>query len=199
MDNKYFFMAVLLAAAVWVPWFILYERKRTSTLEAVLIAVLVAFAALGRIVFAGLPHFKPVTAIVVIAGASLGCGPGFMTGALTAVVSNMYYGQGPWTPFQMAVWGIIGMLAGLFGEYIRKSTLGLIAFGAICGVLYSLLMDICTVFMAEEGFTLARYIFYIFASLPVMVIYSVSNVIFLWILGKPMCRKLARIKQKYLN
>ncbi len=199
MDNKYFFLALLLSAAVCAAWLFGYERKKGSTLETVLIAVLVAFASLGRVVFAALPHFKPVTAIVIISGASLGPGAGFVTGALTAAVSNMYYGQGPWTPFQMAAWGLIGALSGIIGKYIRKSTPKLIAFGVLCGVLYSLLMDVCTVLMSGESFSPARYVFYVSASLPVMAVYAVSDGIFLWLLGKPMCRRLDRIRIKYIE
>ncbi len=198
MSNKYFILAAVISVAICAVWLALYERKKASNLEAVLVAVMTAFASLGRLIFAGLPHFKPITAIVIISGASLGAVPGFVTGALTAAVSNMYYGQGPWTPFQMASWGIIGMLSGIFGEHIRKERWRLIVFGALCGVLYSLLMDICTVFMAGEGFSFGRYALYVTASLPVTVTYAVSNAVFLWLLGRTMCRRLTRIRVKYL-
>ncbi|MGN1097345.1 MAG: ECF transporter S component [Clostridia bacterium] len=197
MNNKYALMALGLAVLVCAPILICYERKKVSTSEIVTIAVMTALSSAGRIAFAAIPGFKPVTALVIISGVSLGGGAGFMTGALSAVVSNMYFGQGPWTPFQMAVWGIIGLVAGLLGKYIQKSTCLMLVFGAAAGAVYSLLMDICTVLLAGEGFSLKLYLAAVGTSLPFMFIYAVSDVVFLWILGKPMCRKLARLKLKY--
>lgn len=199
MNNKYLLIALALSAALCLPWFIRYERKKAPALEAVLVALMVAFASLGRIAFAALPHFKPITAIVTIAGASLGPGSGFMTGALSAFVSDMYYGQGPWTLFQAASWGIIGMLSGCFGEPIRKHLPVMLVFGVLSGAIYSLIMELCTVYTAGEAFSLARYLAYAAAGLPVMAAYIISNVVFLWLIGPPLCRRLARIKKKYLG
>lgn len=199
MNGKYMLAAVGLSLLVCLPWLALYERKKASVAEAVLVAVMAAFSTAGRVIFAALPHFKPVTALVVVTGASLGAGPGFAAGALTAAISNMYFGQGPWTFFQMAAWGLIGMAAGLLGEHIQRSRARLVAFGAASGAAYSLLMDSCTALMAGEGFGLAKYAAFAAAGAPVAAVYAVSNAVFLWILGRPFCKKLVRIKRKYIQ
>lgn len=90
-----------------------------------LIAVMTAMSVAGRFVFAALPGFKPVTAVVVLCGMYLGADAGFICGALSALISNCYFGQGPWTPFQMLVWGIIGLVAGLSGKQLQKAGLRL--------------------------------------------------------------------------
>lgn len=197
MKNKYMLIAVWLSLALCLIWFLLYGRKKRSTLKAVLIAVLVAAGTAGRAVFAVIPAFKPVTAIVIAAGAGLGAEAGFMTGALTAALSDMFFGQGPWTPFQMAVWGIIGIISGIFGKYIQKSRIFMLAFGALSGVLYSILMDIYTLFASGDDISIGRYIFYVGAGLPTTAVYAVSNVVFLAVLGSFTVRKLLRIKHKY--
>jgi energy-coupling factor transport system substrate-specific component len=91
-----------------------YERTRPDARIVALVATLAAFAALGRIAFAAIPNVKPTTDIVLVAGYALGAGPGFVVGALAALVSNFFFGQGPWTPWQMAGWGATGLIgAGL--------------------------------------------------------------------------------------
>lgn len=165
----------------------------------VVIAVMIALSVVGRFLFLAVPGFKPVTAIVIITAVYFGAEAGFLVGALTALISNMYFGQGPWTPFQMFSWGVIGLLAGL--PYIRTYLLqnkGLIMlFGIFAGVLFSLLMDVWTVLSIDGVFNIKRYITMVGLSIPFMVTYAVSNVIFLLLTIKPIGDKLARIKLKY--
>ncbi len=199
MNGKYMLAAVGLSLLVCLPWLALYEKKKASVTEAALVAVMTAFSTVGRVIFAAAPHFKPVTALVIVTGASLGPSAGFAAGALTAAISNMYFGQGPWTFFQMAAWGLIGMAAGFLGEHIRGIRGRLVAFGAVSGAAYSLLMDFCTALMAGDSLSPAKYAAFAVAGLPVTAVYAASNAVFLWILGRPFCRKLARIKRKYIQ
>jgi energy-coupling factor transport system substrate-specific component len=91
-----------------------YERVRPDARIIALVGTLAAFAALGRIAFAAVPNVKPTTDIVLISGYALGGGPGFAIGALAGLSSNFFFGQGPWTPWQMAAWGATGIFgAGL--------------------------------------------------------------------------------------
>ena len=157
-----------------------------------------ALAVAGRIVFLPLPSVKPVTAIVIFTGMYFGAEAGFMTGALSAVVSNMFFGQGPWTPFQMLSWGIIGFIAGIIAPLLKKGRLPLCIYGLLSGIAFSLIMDIYTVMWQEQGgFNILRYMLYVAASLPMMITYAVTNVIFLLLLAGPVGRRLSRITVKY--
>ena len=186
--------AVLLAC---LPFFIRFEKKETDAKTLILISVMIALSVVGRFIFSPLPGFKPVTAMTVLTAMYFGSDAGFMTGALTAVISNFYFGQGPWTPFQMFSWGIIGLLAGIFAEKLKKSKVFLSVFGALAGILYSLLMDIWTVLWADGYFNFARYLAALVSSLQFTVLYAVSNVIFLLLLSKPTGKILQRVKTKY--
>ena len=105
------FGILALALAAGFAW---YERDRPDARIVALVGTLAAFAALGRIAFAAVPNVKPTTDIVLITGYALGGGPGFVVGALAGLTSNFFFGQGPWTPWQMAAWGATGVLgAGL--------------------------------------------------------------------------------------
>jgi hypothetical protein len=99
-----------------------YERQRPDARIVALVGTLAAFAALGRIAFAAVPNVKPTTDIVLIAGYALGGAPGFAVGALAALTSNFFFGQGPWTPWQMAAWGATGILGALLAWSMRART-----------------------------------------------------------------------------
>lgn len=120
-----------LALAVGFGW---YERSRPDARVVALVATLAAFAALGRIAFAAVPNVKPTTDIVLISGYALGGGPGFVVGALAGLTSNFFFGQGPWTPWQMAAWGLTGVLgAGL--AVITARRIGRWPLALMCGLI----------------------------------------------------------------
>ena len=99
------FLVLGLALAAGFAW---YERAHPSARVLALVATLAALAALGRIAFAPLPSVKPTTDIVLLTGYVLGGAPGFAVGAVGALASNLFFGQGPWTPWQMVGWGGVG-------------------------------------------------------------------------------------------
>lgn len=196
-DKYYSWLSLLVAVLSCVPLFYAFERKESNSKELTVIAVLVALSVIGRFVFAWVPGFKPVTAITVIAAIYLGREAGFAVGALSAVASNFYFGQGPWTPFQMFAWGFLGFLAGVLAKPLQKNKILLCIFGALAGIVYSLTMDIWTTLWADGYFNLSRYMASVIAALPVTASYGISNVIFLLALSKPVGKMLSRLKTKY--
>lgn len=197
-DRKYNIISIIIALLSCVPFFVHFEKGKSGAREMIVIAVMSAFSVVGRLIFAPIPAFKPVTAITIISGVALGPEAGFIVGSMTAVVSNMFYGQGPWTPFQMFVWGFIGFLAGVIFRKSKKPNRILLSIvGAFGGVLFSLLMDIWTTLSLDGEFLLSRYLVNVASSLSFMAIYAVSNIVFLIILAQPFLEKLNRIKIKY--
>lgn len=196
-EKAYAWISLCVAILSCLPLFYAFERRESAAGELTVLAVMIAISAVGRMIFIWLPGFKPITAVTVIAAIWLGKEAGFAVGALSAVVSNFYFGQGPWTPFQMFAWGLIGFLAGALGKPLRRNRLLLCLFGAIAGVLYSMTMDVWMTLWMDGGFNLSRYIAYALTSLPTTAEYAVSNVIFLLLLAKPIGEKLERIKKKY--
>ena len=115
--SGFWFASAAASVLCCIPFFLSFEKRAPSAGELVLIAVMTAFSAAGRFIFAPVPFFKPVSAIVALAARHLGPQAGFMIGALSAVISNIWFGQGPWTPFQMLCWGLIGAAAGILGKH----------------------------------------------------------------------------------
>lgn len=169
------------------------ERKNIGSRRMVITAIMTALAVFGRFI----PLFKPITAICVMAAMYLGAETGFLSGALSVLVSNIYFGQGPWTPFQMLGFGLIGLFAGYLSGPLKRSAVLLLIYGVLSGAAYSLIMDVWTVLWYNGGFDGGLYLTAIVSALPFTVLYAVSNAVFLLLLRKPVGNKLCRIKIKY--
>ena len=196
-DRQYAIVSLIIVLLTCVPFLISFERGRHPARRVVLLAVMVSLSVAGRFIFAPVPFFKPVTAMVVISAICFGSEFGFMTGALSAIVSNMYFGQGPWTPFQMFAWGLIGFFAGILSNPIKRNRLFLILYSAVSGVVYSLIMDIWTTLWADGAFNPDRFFASVVTSLPVMAVYVVSNVLFIIVLFPLFNKRIERLKDKY--
>ena len=194
-----FTVALVCAVIIILGYFLCFELKKPSVQRIMPIVILVALGSVGRIVFAFIPQVQPTTVIVIIAGAALGSSDGFMTGALCALVSNVILGQGPWTPFQMIAWGLVGALAGLIAKIKYGDTFPVMTiYSAIAAVMYSILMDMYTVMTFWEGMTL-KYALTIFsAGIVFNVLHMIGNVIFMLILFVPFNHMLKRVKRKYI-
>ena len=184
------FGVAILAVFLFIAGF---EKKMTGSRRMVIVAIMISLCIVGRLI----PFFKPVTALTVITAMYLGAESGFLVGALAAVLSNFYFGQGPWTPFQMLAWGLIGLFAGYFSKWLKKSKTILIVYGVLSGIIFSLAMDIWTVLWYNSSFDWTLYKAAIITAIPHTVLYSVSNFIFLWFMAKPIGEKLERIRIKY--
>jgi len=132
--------ATILVILAILAFFFEFEATAISSKEIALIAMLGTISAVSRVPFAVIPNVQPCTYIIICSGYVFGPVAGFMVGAITALVSNFFLGQGPWTLYQMFAWG----LAGVSAAYLRRFELGktsLIIFGAIWGYLYGWIMN----------------------------------------------------------
>lgn len=199
-DRKYYFISLLIILEIMVPFFISFERRKAKVSELVIISVLCAIAVAGRAAFYMLPQFKPVAALVIIVGVALGGETGFLVGAVTAFVSNFFFGQGPWTPWQMLAFGLIGFIAGALSKkgILRKTRVSLCIFGALATlIIYGGIMNPASVIMwqskPDAGMFLASYAM----GLPFDLIHAASTAVFLLIASVSMLEKLERIKVKF--
>ena len=166
--------------------------------------VLAALAAAGRILFGPIPDFKPVSAIAIIAGACLGARSGFMVGALAALTSNFFFGQGMWTPWQMYAWGVVGYVGGLLaraGAFRRANGSvrmpALLAYGAASGLLYGVIINAYDVIGFVQPLTVAGVIARVSAAVPFDLTHSAATCVFLAALYAPWTRRIDRVVQKY--
>lgn len=194
LPTKYTALFIFMMAALILLLFVCgIGQKEIGVRRLVLSVIFMALAVLGRM----LPMVKPVTAIIILGALYLGKESGFLIGAGTALLSNVFFGQGPWTVFQMLAWGGIGWGAGAIHRVLRRYRWLLLLYGCVTGVVYSLLMDIWTVVWQYEAFSVAMYRAALAAALPYTLLYACSNLLFLWLMRKPVDDKLSRIEIKY--
>ena len=196
-DERYNLIIIALAALSCLPFYFKYEHRKPKTREVVVLATMIALTVISRTLFMLTPSFKPVSAMVIICGIVFGPASGFMCGSLSAVLSDFVFGIGPWTPFQMIAWGLIGYVAGIFNQQLFKNKYFLYGYSAVCGVVFSLIMDLWSVLAFETSFNIMRYLAIIVTSLPMTLIYIISNIVFMFLLSKTMFQILRRVKIKY--
>jgi len=170
-----------------------FEKRKTGGRRMVIVSVMTALCIVGRFI----PLFKPIAALTIITGMYLGGEAGFLVGALAAALSNFYFGQGPWTAFQMLAWGFIGLASGGMANPLKKHRPLLLIFGVMLGAAYSLIMDVWNVLWYGGGFDWALYAAAVTTALPHTLLYAVSNFVFLYFLARPFGEKMERVKVKY--
>ncbi|MBQ8508541.1 MAG: ATP-binding cassette domain-containing protein [Clostridia bacterium] len=195
--RRYYFTALLVLIETLAAFAVSFEGRRPSSRELTMLASLCALGIAGRAVFFMLPECKPIVAIVVVAGAALGGESGFLVGAMTMLASNMLFGQGPWTPWQMLAMGLCGLAAGLFLRRIRPTRLTLCAAGGIAAVvIYGGVMNLASAMMWSGQLNAGAIGSYFVSGLPMDLVRGVSTAVFLWFGGMPLYEKLARMKLK---
>ncbi|MDR2753971.1 MAG: ATP-binding cassette domain-containing protein, partial [Oscillospiraceae bacterium] len=198
--RKYYFTALFIILESMLPFALLFEKRRPQARELVILAVLTALAVAGRTAFFMLPQFKPVAALVIIAGVAFGGEAGFLVGALTGFVSNMLFGQGPWTPWQMFAFGVIGFLAGVLFKkgLLPQNRAALCVFGGLATfVVYGGLLNAQSALLFLPEPTSAAVFAIYLQGLPFDLAHALSTVIFLAVAAPLMLKKLDRVKVKY--
>ena len=196
-DKSYAYLSLVIVVFALTALILSFEKKENSARQLIVIAIMCVLSIVGRLVFAVIPAFKPVTAIIILLSMYFGGEAGFICGAMTALISNFYFGQGPWTPYQMLAWGLVGLFAGLLAPLLRRNLIIACVYGALAGIVFSLIMDIQTAMWYTNVFDFGVYATKIASSLPFTIIYAVSNVIFLLLLARPIGKKIERLKIKY--
>ena len=199
-DRNYYLIGILIILETMIPFFLSFEKRKPAARELIIISVLCAIAVLGRTAFFMIPQFKPVIAIVIISGICFGAESGLLVGALTGFTSNFFFGQGPWTPWQMFAFGLIGFLSG--ASFSKKNSkinkISLCIFGAFSTyVIYGGIMNPAAIIMWHSNPTVEMILTSFVTAAPFDAIHAASTVLFLWFIANPMIEKLERIKLKY--
>lgn len=196
-SENYYLFSIIVILLITIPFFVKFEKSNNKTSEIVLLGTVTALSIGGRFIFAGIPGFKPVTAIIIMSAIYFGKDFGFLTGALSAFISNFGFGQGPWTLFQIFAWGIIGFIAGALKNLLKNNRIILYVYAFISGCFYSLFLDIWSVIWIDNYFNFSRYIAAVISSAPFIILYSFSNVLFIFLLKKPIDKSFNRLINKY--
>ena len=192
-------LTMLVALLALLLVFAGYEASRPALRQVMPTVVLASLAAAGRVLFAPLPDVKPVSAIAIVAGSLLGRRNGFMVGALAALISNAFFGQGAWTPWQMYAWGLVGYLAGVLADAgaLRRHRWALLAYGFASALLYGAILNGWYVLGFVRPLTAAGVLAGYAAAAPWDVVHGLATVGFLALIWLPWGRSIRRVVAKY--
>ncbi len=188
----------VILGGVLVGGFAWYERSRPPSQVVALVAALAALAIAGRIAFAAFPNVKPTTDIVVFAGYALGPAPGFAVGALAGLVSNFWFGQGPWTPWQMVGWGMCGLLGAALALGVRNA--GRVSLAVTCGfagIAYGVLLNFSLMATYGGDLSLQRFLVLQGRAIPFDAAHALGNIAFALVAGPAMVRMLSRFRRRF--
>ena len=199
-NRGYYIASVLLILYTMIPFFLGFERRKPQARELVVVAVMCALAVASRTLFIWIPHFKPMTAIIIVTGVALGAEAGFLTGAVSGFVSNFIFGQGPWTPWQMFAYAVAGLLAGWLCRkgHIKSTPVSLSIFGGLLVMLVvGPLLDTSTLFTMVSSVTWESAAAIYLSGIPINAIHALATVLTLYLFSRPLLEKLNRAKVKY--
>lgn len=195
----YYITGTAIIIELMIPFFMAFEGKKPQARELVVIAVMCAIAIAARVAIP-IPNFKAIFAVIMLSGIAFGPEAGFMVGAISAFASNFFYGQGPYTPWQMMAYGAGGMLAGFCfakGRLPRKPWVMAI-FGFFAVVLWvGPLLDTSSVFLMLSDINWNSVLLTYGAGLSVNISQAACTVLIMLLFGRPLLDKLDRIKVKY--
>ena len=198
--KSYGVVSILVLLECMAPFALIFEGRKPKARELVLIAALCALAVAGRAALFMLPGFKPVAALVILSGVAFGGETGFLVGAMSMLTSNVLFGQGPWTPFQMFAMGLIGFLAGVSFQkgLLRAGRAPLAIFGAVSVVLvYGGITNPASAILYQPNLSLSVLKAYYLTGFPFDLVHAAATALFLWFGAEPMLEKLERVKRKY--
>ena len=200
-NRNYQISSLLIVLYTIIPFFAMFEKRKPEAREFITIAVMCAIAVGSRAAFIWVEHFKPMAAIIIITGIALGAEAGLFTAALSVLVSNMIFGHGPWTPWQMFAFGLAGYVAGMGYRFrfIDKANRVKVALwgGVIVMVFVGPLLDTASLFLMAAKLTKTYVIGTYKSGLPVNAIHALATMVTLYFFSQPLFEKLERLKMKY--
>ncbi len=200
-NRRYYITSIVIMVLSIIPFLFSFERRKPKPMEFVVLFVLCGIGILSRVIFTAFPAFKPMTAVIIITGMAFGPQSGFLTGVMTLFLSNYFFGQGPWTPWQMVAFGFAGFISGLLAEkgVLPKNNKNIIAiYGyALVQLVIGPFLDLCS-FLTSFGMAPTTTMWDLLKSgFSYNMVHAVAVALFLLLLYNPIMDKLERIKIKY--
>jgi energy-coupling factor transport system substrate-specific component len=181
-----------------IPFYWRFEHRDIQAREIVFLAVLATIASISRVPFAIIPSVQPTSFVIIITGVVMGPESGFIVGSTSALVSNMFLGQGPWTPWQMFAWGMMGMTAGLLRKNkISQNKYIMCFFGFVWGFIFGWIMDLWYLIAYIHPLNISAFFVTILGTAYFDLMHALSNVFFILLFYKSWQKIIGRFKTKY--
>ncbi|WP_026907086.1 ECF transporter S component [Paucisalibacillus globulus] len=194
--QHYLILSLAIIGIIFFIFFTRFEIRKIKAREIVILAILAATAAISRVPFAGLPSIQPTSFVIITVGLVFGAESGFLVGAVAAIVSNIFLGQGPWTPWQMFAWGTMGLSAGLLRMFLCKKWMQCF-FGFIWGFVFGWIMNLWIITSNAQNFSWEFLASVYFSSISHDLAHAICNVVFIIIFSTSWVKILQRFKRKH--
>ena len=195
-DNAALFITLSVLLIIFAGYFY-FEKSSLGTKEISIIGTLSAFAAIGRVPFAAIPNVQPTTFIVAISGYVFGPYAGFLVGSTAAFVSNIFLGQGPWTPWQMFSWGLVGVISGYIGK--KPGGISVLGFSLVCflyGFMFDWIMNLWHVLGFVKPLNMNTIMLAYLTGLTVDIMHACGNFVFSMMFFEKFHKVLLRSKRR---
>lgn len=199
-------LSIAIVVLSMIPFFVSFERRGPQVRELVTLAVMVALSVAARAVFAVVPQFKPMAAVVMMSGIALGPSSGFLVGSLSAFLSNLIFGQGPWTPWQMLAFGLCGYAFGVLaragivpreGWAMRDRLLASVLGGMFVLCVAGPILDSSSLFWMASSITPQTMAAIYLAGVPFNAVHALATFATILVVGDPVLDRIARLRHKY--
>lgn len=191
-------LTILIIAILVFPAINSFRKMAFNTRELIVLSLVGTIAAVLRIPFAAIPSVQPTTFIIIATAIVIGPQGGLIIGFLAAFISNLYLGHGPWTPFQMISWGLVGFYAGFLRHtFIMKTVIGRVGYGFIVGILFGWMMNLSFIIFLVQTIDLKIIVPYFIASFPFDLNHAISNSLLLFFLSSLWINLINRLTKKH--
>ncbi|MFP4456329.1 MAG: ECF transporter S component [Clostridia bacterium] len=197
LEEYYLLISFIIIGLIIIPQYKQFEKSKLNSRNIVVSALIIAIASASRLPFATIPNVQPVSMIVILTGYIFGANTGFIVGSMTAIVSNMILGQGPWTPWQMVAWGMMGFFSSYIAKIKVNKKLILSIYGFIWGILFGWMMNMWFLLGFIRPLNLKTILAAFTASLYFDILHAFANLFFIYLFHDALMKKFKRIKDKY--
>lgn len=200
-DRNYYIASIIIVILAMVPFFVSFEGKKINARYLATIAVLTAIVVISRVAFFWIPSFKPMAGIIILIAMTFGPQAGFMSGAISMIISNFIFGQGPWTPWQMFCYGIIGLIAGFLANVKILSQKHIVRTSIVSFFLIFifsvLILDTNSLLWLSSSINWVSALTFYVAGIPMNITNGLTGAVTVFLLTKPFFAIMTRLKNKY--
>lgn len=197
-DGLFLPISFVMIAVCSLPFLVRFEGRQVQTEEVVLVGVLAAVAAVSRVPFAPLPSVQPTSFVIMASALVLGGESGFMIGAIAAVASNLFLGQGPWTPWQMFLWGMMGYVTGLLRHtWVMRKKVPQLVYAFLWGMVFGWVMNLWYLAELDEAAFGVGFLGACIASFSMDMAHGICNALLMLLVGGTWQKILGRAAYKY--
>jgi|TARA_B100000131_G_scaffold33121_1_gene30687 energy-coupling factor transport system substrate-specific component len=173
------------------------EKRIEDSSPHAILALLALFAISGRILLDPIPNVQPVTVIILLVGIFYGIPWALALSGIIALSTNLVFlGHGPWTLFQVAGWGLVGIIGATLSNRLvldgRLSVSRLMGVSVVSAFVFDWIVSLSILLNHEPSMLLP----YLANGIVFDLYHAVGNLIFVAWIATPLSEIMQRHRLK---